>query len=788
MMITEVVAFLYRYFGSRRTLLFLGTIAVIGTSLLGFRSLTMQENIAAMLPDGGRVGEDFRLLQQAPFANKTVITVSAKGEMGSADLIAATKILADSLDVDLFTDVASGPDERLQRDILPWLLASLPNLATEDDLRLLENQLDEAGIKARMEETYRNLIGLEGWALKGLIRQDPLGLHRLALGKMRHLNLVPGARLVEGYLFSPDGRSVLLVAETPVAMTDSAGAEKLLAAFDQAARMLPDTVQAQLVSGHRYTAANARAIQSDLWRILSVSVIALAALFLIFLRSARAIFVFLIPVSVVCLAATAVGLVYREVSAVTIGFGAVLLGIAVDFGLHVYFALRRGRGDAATLVGNVSRPILFGGLTTVAAFSVLVFSDLPGQRQLAVFSMTGIVAALILALLVLPHLLPPGAAPQESVRVAPHSARRRVILTIWVILLIFGAWQGGQVHFNGDLRSMSLVPKDLAADEATAQKTWGKVRGHAMIWSLGEDFDQALTVNDRVFRKLFGHSSVDSFVSLAPLLPPRAVQEENRRRWQEFWAGPKGVQILTTMEAQASQLGFSSGAFSPFYEMLEKAPLFVTPESLQEVGLTDMVSSLVADFDDGRVGVLSLIPETLAGLEAMEEALQGLEGARIVAQGRFAQDVSASIQYDFTRFILSAGLVVILALAILFRQPIKILAALVPVVTGLVMMLGIMGALGLTFNLFNIVAAILVIGLGVDYGIFMVFRQCEGLDRNTELAVLVSGLTTLAGFGALVLATHPALHSIGVTVLLGIGAAIPAALLVIPALIREPVR
>jgi predicted RND superfamily exporter protein len=121
-------------------------------------------------------------------------------------------------------------------------------------------------------------------------------------------------------------------------------------------------------------------------------------------------------------------------------------------------------------------------------------------------------------------------------------------------------------------------------------------------------------------------------------------------------------------------------------------------------------------------------------------------------------------------------------LAVLFRRPGKILAALVPVVTGLVMMFGIMGMLGLTFNLFNIIAAILVIGLGVDYGIFMVHRQEEGIDRATGQAVLVSGLTTLAGFGALVLARHPALHSIGVTVLLGIGTAIPAALLVIPAL------
>ena len=96
------------------------------------------------------------------------------------------------------------------------------------------------------------------------------------------------------------------------------------------------------------------------------------------------------------------------------------------------------------------------------------------------------------------------------------------------------------------------------------------------------------------------------------------------------------------------------------------------------------------------------------------------------------------------------------------------------------MMFGVMGGLGIGFNLFNVVAAILIIGLGVDYGILVVCRISEGSNHATEKAVLVSGLTTLAGFGALVMARHPALHSIGVTVILGIGAAIPSALFVIP--------
>ncbi len=88
-------------------------------------------------------------------------------------------------------------------------------------------------------------------------------------------------------------------------------------------------------------------------------------------------------------------------------------------------------------------------------------------------------------------------------------------------------------------------------------------------------------------------------------------------------------------------------------------------------------------------------------------------------------------------------------------------------------------------NLFNIIATVLIIGLCVDYGIFMVSRVGDEADSATSRAVLVSGLTTIAGFGVLAVARHPALQSLGLTVLLGFGAAVPAALFVIPALTRK---
>ena len=157
------------------------------------------------------------------------------------------------------------------------------------------------------------------------------------------------------------------------------------------------------------------------------------------------------------------------------------------------------------------------------------------------------------------------------------------------------------------------------------------------------------------------------------------------------------------------------------------------------------------------------------------------QGVRFISQKYFGEMIRKAVGYDFIRFIVGAVLVIALLLIPLFRNLKKVLLSMVPVVTGMIFMFGTMGLLNISFNIFNIISTILIIGLGIDYGIFMVCKCSEDYEHDTDTAVLLSGLTTITGFGALVFAQHPALYSIGLTVLLGIGAAIPSAIYVIPA-------
>lgn len=784
---SKSIAKAYEHFAGRRILLYGVTVFLIFLSLIAFSKIRMEENIEAMLPDrGSSVASDFRLLQRAPFARKMLITLESDGAFGTNGLIMAADDLAEALDPELFGKVTLGPQSQMQGRLFTWLVGALPSLLSAGELEAVADSLQGDGMKMRLRENYEQLLSPEGWALKGLIRKDPLALYRMGLERLRFINMIPGMRLVQGHFVSADGKSCLLVAETPIPMTDSAGAKAIEEAFFNAQKkVLPKEVKATLVAGHRYTLANAEAIQGDLWRILSYSTLAILALFFYFFRSFRAGFVFLIPLSVVCVAAVAVSFFFPTVSAVTIGFGAVLLGIAVDFGLHVYFALRRGGDNPATILGEVSRPVVFGALTTMAGFGVLLFSDLPGQRQLAVFSIVGIGVALLLALLVLPHLIPPGGpgGAEAGKYYFKTGLSPRGVLFVWFFLFLLCAWQGQGLEFNGDLRRMSVVPPALAAAEEEVRQTWGDFRGQAMAWAQGSDLEEALERNDRLFELLQEEAPGSEIISLAPLIPSKKVQAQNREGWTAFWSSGRGRGLLERLRRESAALGFSEAAFAPFFKSLEAPASPLSFQGLRDAGLGHLVESLLLEGAEGKAEILTLLPDRPELIEGIEKTFP--EGVRVVSQGRFRREISAAIGRDFSRFILMASVAVVLFLILLFRKAEKVFAALIPVATGLAVMFGGMGAFGIEFNLFNVIASILVIGLGVDYGIFMVCKSAEGVDRATDRAVLVSGLTTLAGFGALVLARHPALHSIGITVLLGIGGAIPAALFVIPALYGE---
>jgi hypothetical protein len=134
---------------------------------------------------------------------------------------------------------------------------------------------------------------------------------------------------------------------------------------------------------------------------------------------------------------------------------------------------------------------------------------------------------------------------------------------------------------------------------------------------------------------------------------------------------------------------------------------------------------------------------------------------------------------------------VLLVVALHFRRPFPFFLALLPLACGFVLTLGGMKAFGIRMNFMNVVVLPMILGIGVDNGLHLVHRwrcdraaggDCGTALRGTGMPLLMSALTTIWGFGSLVLTDNPGLRSIGWVAMLGIGSCLVSALLVLPPL------
>ncbi len=802
-------ATLYAIFAKRTRYLLFGyaCFVIFSAACLGF--IQQSENIDSLLPDSEttQVRRDFNWLQKAPFARKVLIDLHAQPGITDDAFKQVAGQFATAISP-LFNAVLSAPPLNMQHNLPDLMLQALPNLVSDDDLTQIEQRFTSANIDHQLLQMREQLFTPQSWLVKQQLQHDPLALWQIAAAHLRHLNPMNNADEHQRDFVSRDGRHRLLVADTAVAIGDVAGGGILMDKLQQMIdEYLPATISATVVSGHKYTMANARTIQRDLRVVLGVSTLAILLIFILLLRSWRAIFVFLLPASVLGAAAAMVAVFFPTVSGITIGFGAVLLGITVDFTLHVYFALRHA-GDKGQQLRRLTPPLLGGALTSFLAFSVLLLSALPGQRQLAVFSMAAIAMATMLALVVMPHLCgtskSAGKKTSDNLSRAlfPSRQRRtRTVIIIWLLVMSVCAWATPQLHFDGDMRSLSVVPPQLQQAEQQIRQLWGNMRSSALLFAPGKTIDEALQVNDAIY-KIIAESCSDRtvtapdgesgnvgdaphIVSLASILPSQQQQQKNRQRWQRFWQQHGAIYLSRLYQAGAKQ-GFSPQAFQNFTTQLAAPIKPLTVDFWRKAGFGAIIDSLtVVDMGGAfcrknpHTALVALIDEVDLTVE-LQQQLNSIPGAIVVAQGVFRQQLSGALASDFIQFILLALAVVVGVLILWYRRLVPIILALLPVFSGTLFMFGAMGWLGISFNLFNVIAAILIIGLGVDYGIFMLSR-CDGSGcQQAERSVLVSALTTLAGFGSLVLARHPAMYSIGITVLFGISAAVLTALYVLP--------
>lgn len=776
----------------------LGVLVLVAVGALLASRLVIRDDALDLLPDGAVRG-DLQKLQQVGLVDRLFISLSAdksrfpdEQEAGAA-LVQSARQLGALLDrSDLLFGVITGFAGSSSASFFSTMYEYLPVLLDESDLAEIEKRITAAELERIMRNNYLRLNSPEGIGAAAQIQQDPLGITGLLAAKLRYLRSEFSMQIADGLLLSRDGRNCLVLAESRRSLTDSNNAQTIMELLERSyPEALVPGVEPRLIGTLPHTMANSSTVKNDLRRLLPVATVLLVILLAATLRSIRAVFVISVPFLAAFPAIGVTSLIFGSVSALALGFGIVLLGIGVDFAVHLYLGLSRGKRSAGEVLRELRTPVFFASMTTITVFLVLLLSEVPSHRQMATLALSGIVLAVTFTWLLIPMVAPreqnrqavfPGQAPGTLGRALERY--RKPAFFLWLIVLLGGLAVWPQLRYNGDLRVLDAPNQKVRAEEDHFSRVWGDKQEQAFVVSAGSSLSEALDAADRFYQFLAARN-LEGIQTISPLVPGMKTQKSNRERWKNFWSTHR-LQFRRDFHAAAQNNGFAPAAFAPFLQWLDNDPPLMAPDVVLSSAFGPVAGTMIrtpaanGGNTDEQYTVLTTVKidddllQELLGFAASDKATS------VLANKKWRQEVERLLKKDIMLLSGVAGICVFLLVGFQFRNVRSVAGVLAPVLSALAAMSLFCFLTDGELNMMHLIMGIMVIGLSVDYGIFVVCSRLQGDSSTALIAVSVCAVSSLTGFGVLAFASHPALHSLGVTVLTGIGASWPAAILVSP--------
>ncbi|MCH8253575.1 MAG: MMPL family transporter, partial [Planctomycetes bacterium] len=594
----------------------------------------------------------------------------------------------------------------------------------------------------------------------------------------------------------------------------------------------------ELAGAYAIAAAAEKSIRGDMIRSIALSILMLQTLFLLVYRDPFSFVRAVLPVVAGIVAAFGLYSMFSlRLTPITAVIGGVLAGIGIDYCIHFLShhagLLSSGRSRFDAIAGSLAEvgPAMTAACgTSVLGFLAISRSNVQALRDFAWLGATGLAGALLAAFVLLPVLLTlrrEGAKSRHlrPLRIDIEPFVRRVcvhrkgsfigalaLMAIAVGVLSFGS--GRSSWFEDDLTVMHPRPNaPLAAQRRIAERF--DVSPEAMIVLLESDGpDGLVSLSHRVASRLAGEgprrAGVAGTYGLADLLPdPDGIPA--RRTMIEALDADR---ILQDFDAALQRSIFDPAAYEAYAAFLRRLLSESAPPGIAALGeypglAETFLPTPRPDSVGGAHGAAALTyvhlahpPETRehrdAVIRAIRQALGDVDGATLTGLSVIAGDTEHGIRRELSRLLGVAAGAVAIWLLLFFRSIRAAALALLPAGFGVLCLFAVMRITGTKLNMINLIALPLLVGIGVDDGIFLVSiaraRRRDGGDVAQGLsaachAVMMTSVTTTLTFGTLAFTSTPAIQSLGRIMAVGVTASFAGAVfLLVPILSRGAVR
>lgn len=691
---------------------------------------------------------------------------------------------------------------------------------TPDEAAALRATLTPEGIERALRRSLQLLEESPGLDMSELVRRDPLCLRDLLAARASKLfgGPRPTAADARFALLSILGRQPAQDLATSHALVDAVNHE-----IDQLGR--PPNLAIRLTGGYEIAVEDEAEVRGNLQGTTLSSILMVVALQFCAYRGLVRLFTANATLLVGVAWAYAIFVALRGgITLITAVGAAMLVGLADDYGVHLYSELLRAlsagedrKSARLAMVARGGARVAVGALTSVGCFLAFGMTGFKGLSDLGLISGIGLFTCLVAFLTLFPALLKNHVPRVKRTFVTAIAERLAALPLNWPRATLAAA---GAVTVAAAavllLRGAPPFVSDLNAlhtDRSPAMQA---------LAELDRLVDRPLVPWVVLAEGKTPEELADRFAALAPTLdarvadgtlvawepPTRALP--TRHDQQAAFAALAGLDaeaVARTLREKADALGFAPDALAATETMLrqnlERAARgeCVTLDELRRLGAGALADQFFRPSPGGftAAGYVFASGGLFAG--ARQEDVIGRLTATLAAAPGFALTGFQVVAYELTSRVrkdfrgvtaLAIGVVVLLVL-IGCRSWSGTLLSLVPVGVAFLWLLAAMQLRGLPFNVLNIVLLPMLVGLGVDYGIHLVFDARETGDvrastRAVMLPMLVSAVTTVAGFGSLMGVNNPGVESMGELSAAGIAFTLIATIVVLAPLLRLRMR
>jgi uncharacterized protein len=766
--------------------------------ILGFTRLHFDVEVLDLLPSSNRAVEGLKLYQQR-FSNARELIITVQANEAEQTETAARSI-AEQLrkETNLVTSVTWQPpwleNPGQSAELIGYLWLNQPPA----DFAELTNRLAPGNLAATLASTRDELAGSMSPGDIARLSYDPLRLTQLPESAASAApNFAQGGDLFA----SRDGkfRIIFVEANTPLATYKECYAwlQQIKAGVEMARTEshAPPDVNVQYTGRPAFVSEIARGMEHDITISVGGTSVIIAFLFWLAHRRVKPM-LWLLTLLALILAGTLAlgGLIYGSINVVSMGFAAILLGLAVDYAVvHYQEALAHPDLSVPEIRGAIAPSIFWAATTTICAFLVLNFGGLPGLGQLGTLVGVGVaLSAFIMIFAYLPPLFPErrkarpasvaksddgahGVARPASPRKNPTVvAATGALILISIVVLSFGIPKM-------DSTANALRPRDSKAYAAldTIQQQLGQKQ--EPLWLLVSGANETEVAKKLDAAKPVLDQAVTNHVltgyNLANAIWPRPnFQSANRAAAQKLLAEREIVHsAMLTNGFTETAFGLANGIFDTWQRATETRGVFWPTNDLDRWILDKLVARTPTNF----YALGFLYPSSTNSATALDNLQQQLEpenepGVWLSGWQLLGRAVLGRVMGNLWKLVVPMVGLVFLSLWLAFRRPLEILLSLaILILSGLVLM-AVMHLTGWSWNLLNLMGLPLILGTGVDYSIFMqlALRRYHGdlqvAHRAVGRALLLCGATAAAGFGALTFSSNAGMASLGQVCAVGI--------------------